>query len=82
MGHRVIRGALIPSSYIIGSLKLYAKESVAPQNLTDRAAFGLGKFITEDLLANMTDGVGFGVTKFITEDLVNNLTESIVITNT
>ena len=81
MGHRVVRGALIPSGYIIGPMKAFANDSIAPQNLTDRVVFGLSKKVTEDLLSNMTDDVVFGTTKFKTEDLVNNLTESIIITN-
>lgn len=58
MGHRVIRGALIPSSYIIGSMKKYVTESIAPQNLTDRAMFGLSTRVVDgDLQNNLTDSV-------------------------
>jgi hypothetical protein len=57
MGHRVIRGALIPSGYLIGSLKIDVKDSIAPQNLTDHVVFGLGKFITEDLVNNLTESI-------------------------
>jgi hypothetical protein len=82
MGHRSIRGALIPSSYIIGSLKIDVKDSIAPQNLTDRAVFGLSKSFAENFHPNLTDHVTFGITKLNTDDLKSNLTESVVITNT
>ena len=82
MGHRVIRGALIPSNYIIGSTKKNVSESIAPQILTDRAMFGLSAKVVERILTGLTDSTVFGVTKLMTRDLKNNLTESIVITNT